>query len=94
MTAFSNRVVCVYLWWCGDNYCDCTKPIVQVRSEERPFTSGWTAPYQVAEGPFVSEGYGAAEPGEKEAQEKWMAEAREWYRLPPPSSQPGEGGTR
>ena len=72
--------VFVYMWWCGDDYCDCTQPIVEIRSTEIPFSFGWTAPTRIAEGPFLSQGYGAAEPEEIKAQKKWLRDAEKWYK--------------
>lgn len=65
----------VEMWYCGDDVCDCSRPEVCLRWD--PTT---TQVCQVlAQGPFVTQGYGAPEPGELEAQQTWMAEARHWY---------------
>lgn len=69
-----------FMWWCGDEECDCSRPEVIVRSILHFRDPGWEPPKTIAVGPFISRGYGE-EPGDSEAQQKWLAEAIEWYGL-------------
>ena len=80
MNPSSNKTVSVYMWWCGDEECDCTKPIVEIRSLERPLSPGWESPERIAEGPFVNYSGGYPEPEELKAQKKWLAGAKAWYK--------------
>ena len=73
----SLNTVTVWMWWCGDEVCDCCQPIVEIRYEKS--VPGIGMRQIIADGPFLSFGYGSPEPGEKEAQDLWLKEAEDWY---------------
>lgn len=70
----------VYSWWCGDEICDCVQPVVDVLEYLDALDRRKVR--RIAEGPFISNGYGAPAAEEKAAQDRWLTEAREWYCIP------------
>ncbi len=73
--------VTAYEWHCGDDVCDCVQPIVEVRSCHTWMDYRWKLPYRVAEGPFLSYGYGLPENEEIKESKKWLEDAKSWYHL-------------
>lgn len=76
----SRNEIRVYLWWCGDEECDCTKPVVDIRYE-KPIP-GIGVVEQIWEGTFISRGYGLPDQEEIETQRRELKDAREWYHQP------------
>lgn len=70
----------VEMWWCGDEYCNCTRPQVVVRYPMDKPKPNIGICEVIAEGPFISMGYGSPEPGEVVEQKRWLRKAEKWYR--------------
>lgn len=47
-----ERHLVAYIWWCGDEYCDCYQPIIQFHG---PGCSGLSESHRVV-GPYLWEG--------------------------------------
>lgn len=75
----STSEIVIYVWWCADDECDCTQPVVEIRSPFGWADYRWHPPITISKGPFLSQGYGSAEPEEIKAQKKWIEDAKSWY---------------
>jgi hypothetical protein len=72
-----------YIWWCGDDDCDCVQPVVD-RVEPSPTDRRFWKRTNIWEGTFVSRGgnWGDPEMPTKEDLEAELHEACERFQIP------------
>lgn len=56
----TERLV-AYIWWCGDDHCDCTQPRIDHISPNRKASYPWIHSKNVWSGTFQSDGEGRPE---------------------------------
>lgn len=66
------------IWWCGDEVCDCTQPIVERVTPNTDAGYPWVRRERIWEGQFCSE----ATDGETIGQWKELREAMQKYQIP------------
>ena len=66
-----------HTWWCGDEECDCTQPLIERVAPNLSFGYPLTRRERLWEGDFVSE----ADPQERAAQESQLMAAAESYGI-------------
>jgi trehalose utilization protein len=81
----TETTVRAVMWWCGDEHCDCTQPIVE-RVTPPPLSGHMGYKFErLWEGTFVTSG---EEPGERERQWDELREAAARFGVPMPKHAP------
>ncbi len=71
----------VYIWWCGDEHCDCTQPVVERVTPNIEAWYPWIHRERLWEGTFMSSnGYGL-EVDEQELRDRELDEAAAEYGI-------------
>jgi hypothetical protein len=78
----TTRIVASF-WYCGDDYCDCTKPVIERITPNHQAGYPWIRREELWEGTFLTDTW-QREPEEREQQRAELREACHRFGIPIP----------